>query len=218
MTGGRGGATAGLAALCCGALTTLAAPIARADTGSSGAGVLPRTASANLDFSVTIGKLLFFRVGAAAYPTASAVQSSLVFQLTPAIPAVPTAPVVGNNQPVNWNGAEPSFAVSSAAQVLPVEVRSNAGTVSLQANATTPLSSGSATIPLSEILIASSDAGLPAPLVPAAGNGASVAVTGTAYGNLVTVRAADWTFSYANSALRRAGSYAGLVTFTASTP
>lgn len=201
------------------ALCALVPPAVHADTGNSGTGALPRNTTASLDFNVTIGKLLFFRIGQAAWPAASTVQSTAAFTLSPAIPAVPTVPVTGSNQPVNWNGAVPFFTVSSAAQVLPVEVRSNAGTVSLNATATTPLTSASSIIPLSEILIASSDnSGLPAPLVPATGTGASVSVGATDYLPLVTVRTANWTFSYANAANRPAGSYTGQVTFTASTP
>ena len=41
--------------------------------------------------------------------------------------------------------------------------------------------------------------------------------TGTANA-LATVRNANWTFSYANSASRVAGNYSGQVTFTATTP
>lgn len=199
-------------------LCALLPPAARADTGSSGTGALPRSTTANLDFNVTIGKLLFFRIGPAAWPATSSVQSTAAFTLTPSIPAVPTVPVTGSNQPANWSGAAPFFTVSSPAQVLPVEVRSNAGTVGLNASASSPLSNGTSTIPLSQIVIASSDSGLPAPPVPATSTGATVNVSGTDFANLVTLRTANWTFSYANSANRVAGTYTGQVTFTASTP
>jgi hypothetical protein len=42
-------------------------------------------------------------------------------------------------------------------------------------------------------------------------------VTGTSFSNLVTIRNANWTFSYAPVA-PAAGNYTGQVTFTASVP
>ncbi|WP_377779223.1 hypothetical protein [Comamonas odontotermitis] len=128
----------------------------------------------------------------------------------------------GNNTSVNWNGAAPGFVVAASGNVLPVEVRSNGGQVSLYATVTTPLTSGSNTIPMSEIVVTSSDsANLPAPPIPNSGNGTTVNVNGGGSGavnSLVTIRNANWTFSYANSASRTAGSYNGQLRFTATTP
>lgn len=188
---------------------------AHADVGTSGNGGLPRTATARLDFTVNIDKYIFFRVGAAPWPTLSGAVSNVGFVLAPSIP--PT-PVTGNNTAVNWNGAAPAFNVSASGNVLPVEVRSNGGQVSLRAQASAALSSGANSIPLSEILIASNNANLPAPVIPDSGAGPSVNVPGTAFGNLVTVRQANWTFTYANTAPRPAGTYNGQVTFTATIP
>ncbi|MNT55941.1 hypothetical protein D3C72_1932150 [compost metagenome] len=94
--------------------------------------------------------------------------------------------------------------------------------MSLYATVTTPLTSGSNTIPMSEIVVTSSDsANLPAPPIPNSGNGTTVNVNGGGAGtvnSLVTIRNANWTFSYANSASRTAGSYNGQLRFTAATP
>ncbi len=148
--------------------------------------------------------------------------SSVAFVLAPSIPGVPTTPVAGSNTSVNWSGAAPSFSITPSGNVLPVEVRSNAGQVTLRATATatatTALASGANTIPLSEITIATSDSNLPAPLIPNTGTGAAVTVVATAFAGLVTQRTANWTLSYANLASRRAGTYTGQVTFTASSP
>lgn len=207
------------AALCCLAALAAAMSGARADSSTSSAGTsVPRSTSANLDFTISIQKFLFFGVGNSPWPTESNAVSTVSFALTPSIPGGPTTPAAGNNTGVNWNGAAPVFAVAATNNVLPVEVRSNAGQVSIRAEATTPLASGANTIPMSEITIASSSAGLPAPPIPATGTGAAVNVPGTSFNSLVTLQRANWTFSYANSASRTAGTYNGVVTFTASTP
>lgn len=174
------------------------------------------SASANLDFVVEIGKFIFFRVGTGAFPAASGTIDTVAFNAVPAIPAGAVVPVPGNNTTVNWNAALPSF--SAAATVLPVEVRSNAGQVTIRATATTPLNSGANNIPLSQILLSTSDANLPAPAIPDTGTGLAVNVAGTAFGNLVTQRNANWTFSYNPPVTQRAGNYTGQVTFTASSP
>lgn len=194
---------------------------AHAASASSGAGSLPRTASVTLDFAIQIDKFIFFRIGDGAWPTPGGTPSSVAFTLTPSIPGVPTTPAPGSNVPVNWSGAAPGFSVAASGNVLPVEVRSNAGQVSLRATVGTPLASGSSIIPMSEITVSSSSTDLPAPPIPANGTGSAVNVAGGGTGtvnNLVTVRNANWTFSYANSASRPAGSYSGQLIFTASTP
>jgi len=208
-------------ALCLCLAAWCAVPAAQAASASSGAGALPRTAAVNLDFAIHIEKFLFFRIGDAAWPGLSAAPATVAFTLAPSIPGGPTTPVTGNNTPVNWSGSAPAFSVTPSGNVLPVEVRSNAGQVSLRATASTLLTSGPHTIPMSEITVATSNGALPAPLIPNSGTGAGVNVTGGGTGavnTMVTIRNANWTFSYANSASRPAGSYSGQVTFTASTP
>lgn len=174
------------------------------------------SASARLDFITNIDKYLFFRIGAGAYPTASSTIDTVAFVLTPSIPSTPTTPINGNGVGVNWSGAIPTMAAGTS--LLPVEVRSNAGQVTIRATATTALNSGADNIPLSSIVITSSDANLPAPLVPNSGTGASVNVTGSSFTNLVTARAANWTFAYNNPVIPSAGNYTGQITFSASAP
>lgn len=175
------------------------------------------SASARLDFIANINKFIFLRVGAGAYPTASATVDTVTFALTASIPATAAVPVNSSNTIVSWNKVAPTFGTTGST-VLPVEVRSNAGQVTLQASATTPLTSGANTIPMSSLVIATSDVNLPAPVVPNAGIGASVNVVGSSFTNLVTTRAANWTFSYSNPTAPTAGIYTGQVTFTASAP
>jgi len=202
----------------------LAAVSAAAQAGSatSGTGNLPRTTPAvALNFSIQIDKFLFFRVGDGAWPTPGGTTSQVGFSLSPSIPAGPTTPANGNNTPVNWNGAAPTFAVAASGNVLPVEVRSNGGQVSVFATVTTALTSGANTIPMNVVSVTSSDSALPAPTIPASGTGTSVNVSGGGAGtvnSLVTIRNANWTFSYNSGTSRTAGNYSGQLSFTATVP
>lgn len=218
MRNGRGPFAAG-APLCAAALAAASivhAPVRAGTATTTGLGV---PAATDLKFTINIDKFVFFRLGDGAWPAVNGTVNSAAFTVVPTVPGGPTSPVAGNNTAANWNGAAPVLAVSPAAGVkLAVEVRSNGGQVSLRATASTPLISGSNTIPMSEITIASDDATLPAPPIPDAGTGTTVNVTPTSFGTLVTQRAANWTFSYANLTNRPAGVYTGQVTFTASSP
>lgn len=189
---------------------------AESDT-DGGAGNLGATA--RLDFILNIGRFIFFRVGAGAYPRTSAAVAAVGFTLQPSIPSVPTVPTVsGDSIAVPWSGAAPVFSPQPASESVAVDVRSNAGQISIRANVVSPLVSGANSIPLSQIVVGSTDAGLPAPAIPDTGTGAAVAVSGTAFGNLVTIRSADWTFSYNPPVLPPPGTYTGQISFTAVSP
>lgn len=176
------------------------------------------SSSALLDFEINIDKFIFFRVGTGAFPTASGTIDTVSFTVSPQIPPGAITPANGNSTVVNWNVLTPTYNVTGSNLVLPVEVRSNAGAVTLRAAVTSPLVSGVNSIPLSEITITSSNPNLPAPLIPNSGAGTAVSVTGTAFSNLVTLRSANWTFSYSAATPPRAGAYTGQITFTASAP
>ncbi|WP_423934774.1 hypothetical protein [Comamonas sp. 23] len=201
---------------------TALCPAAQAGSATSGTGNLPRnTPAVALNFSIQIDKYVFFRIGDGAWPTPGGTTSQVGFSLSPSIPAVPTTPTTGNNTAVNWNGTAPTFAVAASGNVLPVEVRSNGGQVSVFATVTTALTSGANTIPMNMVSITSSDAALPAPTLPASGTGTSVNVTGGGTGtvnSLVTIRTANWTFGYNSAISRTAGNYSGQLSFTASVP
>ncbi|WP_454905427.1 hypothetical protein [Variovorax gossypii] len=209
-----------LAAACllAAAATAPMAVLAASSTAGPSANVPLTTGTVALNFTLAIDKFIFFRIGDGAWPSPGGTTSSVSFTVAPTIPGGPTTPTAGNNKPVNWSGAAPTLGVTPSGNVLPVEVRSNAGRIGLHATVTTPLTTGSSTIPMSEITISSSDGNLPAPVIPATGSGATVNVAPTDTTGLVTVRNATWTFQYANSASRTAGTYSGVVTFTASSP
>lgn len=188
-------------------------------------------ASARLDFTINIEQMVFLRVGAGGShsgiasgsgPAASASVSTVALNLVPSVAPAGTLTLAGSNQATNWGGATPTWA-ASAPVAIPVEVRSNAGTVRLSGQASTPLSSGSHTIGMSSIVITSSDAAnLPAPTVPDSGAGPQVTVatggtgTGAAPARL-TYRQANWSFGFAAGATPPPGTYNGAITFTAST-
>lgn len=174
-----------------------------------------------LNFSIQIDKFLFFRIGDGAWPTPGGTTSQVSFSLSPSIPAVPTTPATGSNTSVNWSGTAPPLAVTASGNVLPVEVRSNGGQVSVFATVTTALTSGANTIPMNMVSITSSDSALPAPTLPASGTGTSVNITGGGTGtvnSLVTIRNANWTFAYNSAISRTAGNYSGQLSFTAAVP
>lgn len=192
-----------------------------------------RPTSARLDFTVNIDRMIYLRVGAGGGhsgglsglgPGASSAISAVSLALTPmSIPGLPTTPTDGSGVSTAWNTASPTYSAATSVS-LPVEVRSNAGQVSISAVVSTPLSNGIEVIPMSIIGIASDDAThLPAPLVPASGTGVGVNVAlggpGTAAApGLLTYRTANWTFSYNPATAPSPGSYSGQITFLAVVP
>ncbi|RYX96147.1 MAG: hypothetical protein EOO28_08925 [Comamonadaceae bacterium] len=77
---------------------------------------------------------------------------------------------------------------------------------------------GAGTLAMSQVVVTSSDASLPAPPVPDSGIGPAVNVSGTGFSNLVTDRNANWTFSFQPTGMPLAGNYSGQIGFTASSP
>lgn len=208
-------------AICGAAAFAAAPPSAHADASSKSGGNASASlsTSASLDFVLNIGRFIFFRVGPRAYPTASTNPATFSVVMQPSIPSVPTTPTTtADSVSVPWNGAAPTFSPVPASTGIPVEVRTNAGQISIWANVVTPLTSGSNSIPLSQIQVTSNDAGLPAPAIPDTGSGSSVTVTGTAFNNLVTIRSANWAFSYNPAVIPPPGTYTGQISFTAVSP
>lgn len=170
------------------------------------------TASARLDVRVIIPRVLFLGVGTGAGAlndplAANGTVSTVTFDYTT------------NPQGVGGGTANPAGAITGA--VVPVRVVGNNGTVSLVAATTGALTNATNdTIPWTQISATSSAATLPAPVIPATGSGTAVPLTPNV-GTKVTRLAADWTFSYANSAVVAPGTYGttnGQITYTASMP
>ncbi|VTU20868.1 hypothetical protein H4CHR_00672 [Variovorax sp. PBS-H4] len=188
----------------------------------NGTGAL--SASAKLNFSITVPKVLFLQVGTGTSNANNATVDNISF-------AVPGGGV-GNGTAVAGTGGD------LTAGAVTVRVLGNNGTVTLVSGVSGPLSTGVAgnpTVPWSDITVASGalasttpgfvNTGIAHPAFNlAAGGGASTTgTTLTATGGLVR-QEGKWTFAYANTATLPAGTYGntagnnGVVTYTATMP
>ncbi|KWT98652.1 MULTISPECIES: hypothetical protein [unclassified Variovorax] len=202
------------------ALATMAPLMAQAESKFvTGSGAL--SASAKLDFSITIPQVLFLQVGTGSYADNTAV-NNITFDVP--------AGSVGNGTQVAGTGGD-----LPGGSGVTVRVLSNSGNVTLDNTTNGPLSSGASAVQWSDILV-TADA-LPAttadfsngaiahpPFNAGTGGGTSTAPTTlTATGGLVR-QEGSWTFAYANTAALPAGTYGsteannGRVTYTATTP
>ena len=163
------------------------------------------TATAHVDFTITIPRTLYLRVGTgSAYP--GTLTSVTTVDLITFAPALAT---LGNNTPVAGTGGDLGGGVETAAII------TNSSAVSLTATAQGALTDGNGnTIPFTQINTAASaltaaDTLLPAPTLS---NGTSTAVTLTAAANKTITADAKWTYSYQNAAVVPAGNYGGVNT------
>lgn len=167
------------------------------------------SAAAKLDFSITIPRILFLRVGA----------NNATVDL---INFAPAAATLGDSSVVAGTGGDLTGGAVTA------QVRGNNGNITLIATTLGALNNGAAgdSIPYSQIV--TTPTALTSALVlaaPVLANGASAAVTVTPVaGTKVIDRDARWTFTYANNAVVAPGTYGGVntqngrVTYTASMP
>jgi len=182
-------------------------------------GTTALTATAHVDFSIVIPKILYLRVGTGSTYTGATPALSSVGTID-AITFSPAAGTVGNGTAVAGVGGDLTGGVETAAIV------SNSGNVTLNATASGALSDGNGdTIPFTQITTAAttltSATQLPAPVLT---NGTSSNVVLTAPATKIIVEDAKWTYSYANAANVPAGTYGGAnvnngrVTYTATMP
>ena len=184
----------------------------------------PSTASARLNFTVTIPKVLFLQVGTGTSYATNATVDNIAF-------AVPAANV-GNGTVVTGTGGD------LTAGSVTVRVLGNTGTVALTNATTGQLSTGVAgnpTISWADIGIAAAAlatttpgftnaAIVHPPFNNAAGGGPSATPTSLPATAGLVRREGSWTFTYANTAVLPAGTYGntvannGIVTYTASAP
>jgi hypothetical protein len=174
-------------------------------------------ATAHVDFSVVIPKILYLRVGTGSTYSSGALTSVNTVDL---ITFSPAAGTVGNGTAVAGTGGDLTGGVETAAIV------SNSGNVTLNATASGALSDGNGdTIPFTQITTAAttltSTTALPAPVLS---NGVSGNVILTAPATKLITQDAKWTFSYANAANVPGGTYGGVnvnnsrVVYTATMP
>jgi hypothetical protein len=183
----------------------------------TGAATATPGATAHLDFSIVIPKILYLRVGSGSSYTTGALTSVNTIDLVTFSPAAGT---VGNGTAVAGTGGDLTGGVETAAIV------SNSGNVTLNATASGALSNGAGdTIPFTQITTVASTltsgTQLPAPTLT---NGTSSNVLLTAPATKLIVQDAKWTYSYANASNVPAGTYGGVnvnngrVTYTATMP
>ncbi|MDO9439134.1 hypothetical protein [Hydrogenophaga sp.] len=163
-------------------------------------------AVARLDFRVIVPRVLFLGVGTgAATLTNNSTIDTVTFDYSTNAAAVGTGAAAG----------------TITGNVVPVRVVGNNGQVTLTASTSGALTSGADTINWSEITsVSSAAATLPSPVIPNTGASAASNVA-LSSGTKITDRTANWTFSYANSAVVAPGTYGttnGRVTYTAAMP
>jgi len=183
----------------------------------TGAATAAPGATAHVDFTIVIPKVLYLRVGAgSSYSTGTLASVNTVDLIT----FSPAAGTVGNGTPVAGTGGDLTGGVETAAIV------SNSGNVTLNATASGALSNGAGdTIPFTQITTVASTllsgTALPAPVLT---NGTSSNVVLTAPATKLIQQDAKWTYSFANAAAVPAGTYGGVnvnngrVVYTATMP
>ncbi|HQR11443.1 MAG TPA: hypothetical protein PLW68_08955 [Casimicrobiaceae bacterium] len=177
-----------------------------------------QTATANLDFQITIPKILFLQVGTGTTFADNATKDFITF-------APPAARIgLGCGTASDCAGAGGDQTNGAVTAVL----LSNAGSVTINANTSGGVlnDGGTNTIPYSKILVASTALAVP----PIAGSslwtfpGWDTSTTYTPAAATVTNLSAKWTFTYANNTIPPAGVYGGQnvnkgrVAFTATAP
>jgi hypothetical protein len=201
------------------AATALAVPLMSSAESSvqTGTATAAPGATAHVDFSIVIPKILYLRVGTGSAYTTGALTANTTVDL---ITFSPTSAQLGNGTAVAGTGGDLNGGIETAAVV------SNSGNVTLNATATGALSDGAGdSIPFTQITTSAttltSATALPAPVLT---NAASANVVLTAPATKVIVEDAKWTYAYSNSASVPAGTYGGVntnnsrVVYTATMP
>lgn len=163
---------------------------------TTGAGTISATARVN--FSITIPRFIFLQVGTGTLLAANATINTIDFQ--------PALTVVGNGTPV----AATAGSGDQGNGIVTVRIIGNAGNVTLGATGPANLTSGANNIPWTQIATAITG-GATHPTI----NGAAAAFTATA--NVVNI-AGTWAYSYLNATTPAGGTYTGQVLYTATTP
>jgi len=174
------------------------------------------TATAHVDFQITIPKFLFLRVGTGTGTAAGGyATNATVDQITWA----PTAAQVGNGTALAGTGGDLSGGVETAVVV------ANNGNVTLSSTTTGPLSDGNGdTISYAQIKTTATANTTGTTLAPPTlADGTTTTTTLTAV-NKIVQQDAKWAYTYLNTGTPPAGTYGGVntngsrVTYTASVP
>lgn len=178
----------------------LASPLAAHAESNVTTGAAPASlsATARVNFSITIPRFIFLQVGTGTLLAANGTIDTIDFQ--------PALNVVGNGTSV----AATAGSGNNGNGNVTVRIIGNAGNVTLGATGPANLTSGGNTIPWTQIATAISG-GATHPTI----NGANASFT--AASNVVNVNG-SWTYTYLNTTTPAAGTYTGQVTYTATTP
>ncbi len=178
---------------------------------TTGAGT-PITASAKLDFQITIPKILFLQVGTGTNLGTNPAVDLIAFDLTG------TPASVGNGTPVAATAASGDLNNGKVT----AKVLGNNGTISLSSVVPNKLLNGAGdSISFSQIAIATTNPLLTSPAL--VDNTTTTVSLAPAVGKVFN-QTATWTYSYLNSAVVAPGTYGGVnvnngrVTYTASMP
>jgi hypothetical protein len=195
--------------------TVLLLPLAASGESSFQTGTTALSATAHVDFQITIPKFLFLRVGSG---TGTASGGYATLATIDEITWAPAAAQVGTGV-LAGTGGDLSGGVETAVVV------ANNGNVTLSSTTTGALSDGAGdTISFTKITTTASHNTTTTTLAPPAlADGATTTTTLTAVGKVVQ-QDARWAYSYSNNTTPPAGTYggvnvnAGRVTYTASVP
>jgi hypothetical protein len=197
------------------AAAAVAAPMLAMAESNFQTGAGPLTATAHVDFQITIPKFLFLRVGTG---TGTAAGGYATLATIDEITWAPTAAQVGGGT-LAGTGGDLNTGTETAVVV------ANNGNVTLSSTTTGPLSDGAGdTISYTTITTTASHNTTTTTLAPPAlADGATTTTTLTAVGKVVQ-QDAKWAYTYANATSPPAGTYGGIntnggrVTYTASLP
>ena len=161
-------------------------------------------ASAKLNFSVVVPRVLFLQVGTGTAFANNTTVDSVTF-------TVPAVEVGTANASTAWTPA--------ASSTVNVKVLGNNGAVSLTGNGTSGGLAGTTTpankILWSEFTLSQSNASLPNPAI---GNGVAGAASALAATANVVNQTGTWTFAFKNTNVMAADTYGGQVVYTATMP
>jgi hypothetical protein len=197
------------------ASAALAAPMLATAESNFQTGAAGLTATAHVDFQITIPKFLFLRVGTG---TGTAAGGFATLNTIDLITWAPTAAQVGTGS-LAGTGGDLLGGIETAVVV------GNSGNVTFQSTTTGPLSDGAGdTISYAKITVTPATLTTGTVLAPPLlVDGATTTTTLTAVGKIVQ-QDAKWTYAYANNTVPPAGTYGGAgvnggrVTYTASVP
>jgi hypothetical protein len=197
-------------------ITGVAPLLGHAESNLQTGAASPLTATAHVDFQITIPKFIFLRVGTG---SGSAVGGWSVNGKIDLITWAPAAATVGNGAAIAGARGDLGGGVETAVVV------ANHGNVTLSSTTLGSLGDGAGdTLSYAQIrTVASKLTTVQVLGVPALADGATRTITVAAAGKIVQ-RDAKWTYTYRNQTVPPAGTYGGVntnngrVTYTASVP